>query len=142
MGMVSPQVAADNWARGMGQAGEKMKAGVMAVTESPMEKAAQAVDRQVAGVMRAAQSGKTAANLRAVSMQAWKDAYTNIGVGRAAAAANTAKPKMAAFMQQFLPWVAQGQQKLASMPRGDVETNIARAVEMMRHNSQFRYQKS
>lgn len=136
MAMVNPQTAADNWAAGMASSTQKLTAAINAVTESPMEKAAQAVDRQVLGVQMAANSGKTAARLRAVPIEAWKKAFIEKGVGRIAQGAAQAKPKMAAFLTKFLPHVAQG---VASLPpRGDIEANIARSAAMARHNHQFK----
>lgn len=137
MAMPNAQQVATNWANGMANSSEKLKAGINNVTVAPTEKAAMAVDRQVVGVQRAANSGKTATNLRKVSLQDWKDAALNKGVGRVAAGAQNAKPKMAAFMTKFLPYLQQGVDKLANMPRGDLEQNIARATTMMRHNAEF-----
>ena len=48
------------------------------------------------------------------------------------------KGKMADFLTDFLPHVEAGQRMLESMPRGDLQSNIARAVAMMQHNSQFK----
>lgn len=141
MAMVTPQQAAANWATGMGNSSEKMKAGINAVTEAPTAKAAARIDAMVAGVQRAAASGKTRDALLAVSLQSWKDDMLNKGVGRASAGAQQAKPKVQAFMTQFIPWLQSGVAALASTPRGDLETNIARATSMMRHNAQFKYQR-
>lgn len=134
--MPSPQDAARNWKNAMAASVDKMKRGIQAVDVSPTAKAANAVDRQVAGVIRAQQSGKTAAALNAVTLQDWKAAALDKGVGRVASGAANAEPKMANFMSEFLPFVAQGVQSLPE--RGDIETNIQRATAMMRHNAQFR----
>lgn len=139
MANMNPQQIADNWANGMANASQKMKNGVMAVTSSPMEAAANAVDRQVAGVQRAAAEGRTQAALRAVSTQSWQTAYVTKGIPRISSGAQAAKPKMAAFLTQFLP--AQ-QAIVASLPpRGDINANIARAVAMMQGTANFKYQK-
>lgn len=139
MTMPTPQAAANSWANGMSNATEKIKAGVNAVTQSPTAAAAAAVDRMVAGIQKAAASGKIQASLLAVSTQDWKDAMLNKGVPRVASGAQAAKPKMQAFLQQFLPYLQSGVQQIdATMPRGDLETNIQRAALMMRHNAQFR----
>lgn len=137
--MISPQQAAANWSSGMAGAAAKAKAGVLAVTASPTEAAANAVDRQVAGVIAAQQSGKTAASLRAVSLQSWQNSFINKGIPRLAAGASAALPKMQAFMQAFMPFL---QQTVASLPpRGDYNTNKQRAIAMMDALKGFRYTK-
>jgi len=135
MPMPTAQQAAANWARGMSNATEKIRAGVQAVTESPTEKAAARADAYAQGVQRAVSEGKFQAGLRAVSTEAWKAATLNKGVTRIAGGATEAQPKFAQFMSNFLPHVQQGVQNLP--PRGTTEQNIQRAVEMMRWNSKF-----
>lgn len=135
--MISAAQAASNWASKMGQSGEKMKMGIMAVTSSPTAKAAARADAYLAGVMRAVNSGKFAASLNRVSLQQWQQAAVNKGVPRVAAGAAEGKQKFQDFMTQFLPWIEQGKQKLESMPRGDIEANINRMVAMVRHNAAF-----
>jgi len=136
MPMPTAADASKSWAAGMASSTDKIKRGIMAVTESPTEKAANAVDRQVQGVIRAAQSGKTAGSLRRVSLQEWKDAAIQKGLNRIGAGATQAQGKFTNFMSQFLPFLQQGVQSLP--PRGDLEANINRATQMMRHNAGFR----
>jgi hypothetical protein len=136
--MPNAQTVANSWAQGMSTAGEKIKAGVNAVTESPTAKAAARADAYMAGVQRAIASGKWQSALQAVTLQDWKTAMNDKGVTRIAAGAAAAKPKFQQFMTEFLPYLQQGVQQLSSMPRGDIETNIQRAVSMMRWNSGFR----
>lgn len=134
--MTNPQQAADNWASGMAQATQKMKAGIEAVSTSPMELAASRVDAYVAGVNRAASSGKYAAGLRRVSLQDWKRLMIDKGLGRIAGGAAAGKPKMLSFLQEFLPFVEQVRASLP--PRGGLEQNIQRMVLQVQGNSQFR----
>lgn len=136
MANLNSALAAKNWQRGMSQSGEKFKAGVNAVTESPTMKAAAAVDRQVAGVMRAAQEGKTQRALQAVTLESWKRDMLEKGAQRISTGAATAEPKVAAFFNEFFPHLQAGMNSLP--PRGDLEQNIARSAAMQRHNSQFR----
>ena len=121
-----PRKVAEDWSRGMSGSTQKIKAGVQAVTESPTAKAADAVDRMVAGVIRAQQSGKTERALRAVSLDDWKRAFIEKGLQRIASGATTGKAKMAAFLQDWLPHVEQVRASLP--PRGDMQQNIARMV--------------
>lgn len=138
MPMPTPSQVAQNWQRGMSNSSEKLKQGIQNVTQSPTAKAAQRIDAMVAGVQRAAASGKTAAALNAVSTEDWKKAMLEKGVPRVAAGAAAATPKFQAFMVKFLPWLQNGLSQLESMPRGDLEQNINRANSMMRHNAQFK----
>ena len=139
MAMPSPAVAAQNWSTGMQNATQKITQGVNAVTVAPTSLAAQAVDRMVAGIQRAAATGKIQAALQAVSLTDWKEAMLNKGVPRIAQGATAAKGKMQAFLTQFLPHIQAGLAQIDStMPRGELEQNINRAVAMMRHNASFR----
>lgn len=139
MAMPTPQAAAQSWANGMQNSTQKITAGVNAVTQSPTASAANAVDRMVAGIQRAAASGKIQAALNAVSLQDWKDAMINKGVPRVAGGAVAAKPKMQNFLQQFLPYLASGVSQLNStQPRGELEQNIQRSVFMQRYNAAFK----
>lgn len=135
---LNPSQVANNWANGMAQAGEKIRQGIQAVTESPTHLAARSIDRMVAGIQRAAAEGKIQRGLEAVSLEDWKRAALEKGVGRVGAGATAAKPKMQVFFEEFLPHLERGQAALASMPRGDIEANIARANAMMRHNATFK----
>lgn len=136
--MLSPQALAQKWAKNLGGATEAMRAGVNAVSVSPTEKAANRADAYLQGVNRAVADGKWQAGLRRVTLADWKSAMIEKGVNRIASGATSAMPKMAAFLTEFLPHVMQGQQMLESMPRGDLNQNISRAVAMITHNSKFK----
>lgn len=133
--MKNPADVAAKWASNLGNASQAIQQGVAAVTTAPTSLAAAAVDRQVAGVMRAAQSGKTARNLQKVSLSDWQTSMIQKGLPRISSGAQAAKPKMQGFMSKFLPFLQQGVDSLP--PRGDKQANINRAVAMMNHNSEF-----
>lgn len=140
MAMKSPQEVAKRWADQLGAAGQKIRAGVEAVTESPMEKAAQRTDAWVAGVQRARDDGSYERGLRSVTLQQWKQAMIDKGLNRIGSGASAAVPKMTAFMTQFLPHVQAGVQMLQSRPRGDLSQNIGRMVAIVEHLASFRRQ--
>jgi hypothetical protein len=133
-----PKQIASKWARNLQGAQGAIQEGVRSVTESPTEKAARRADAYVQGVQRAAADGKWQEALRSVSLEQWREAMLVKGVGRVGTGAQAAIPKVEAFLSEFLPHVEAGQRKLASMPRGDLSANIARAVAMIEHNAQFR----
>ncbi len=134
----NPQEIADKWVRNLSASTQSIQNGVNAVTEAPSTAAIAAIPRMLAGIQEAAASGKIEAGLRRVSLEDWRSKMIEKGIPRIASGAQSAKSNVTDFWQSFLPWLESGQRKLESMPRGDLEQNIARAIEMMRHNSQFR----
>lgn len=135
---LNPADVAQRWANNLGAAGQKIKDGVNAVTESPMAKAAARQDAWVAGVQRARDDGSYAAGLNKVSLADWKNAMINKGVNRIGTGATAAIPKMTTFMASFLPYVQQGQQMLQSMPRGDLSQNIGRMTAMVQFLANYK----
>lgn len=138
MPLPSPSQFAKNWRSGMANSGEKLKAGVQAVTEAPTAKAARRIDAMVAGIQRAAADGSIQRGLERVTLEDWKQAMLQKGAGRVAAGAAAAEGTVADFAGEFLPHLQAGMNKLQNMPRGDLETNLARANEMARHNATFK----
>jgi hypothetical protein len=133
--MLNATQIADKWERNTQGATESFKAGVNAVTESPMAQAARASDQYLRGVTEAVTSGKWQAGLNRVSLSDWKAATAGKGATRIAEGVRTSKPKMQQFLQDFLPHVANVAANLP--PRGGLEDNIARMVQQVRGNSQF-----
>lgn len=129
------------YARNLAGSGDTVKEGVRNVTVSPTEKAAQAIDRYVQGVMRSAQDGTTAAALREVSLSEWQKDMIEKGIPRMMQAAPQAAIEHGKFMAAFMPHVEAGQRKLESMPRGDFSQNIQRMVANAEHNKSFKYNK-
>jgi hypothetical protein len=136
---VTPQQAADNWANGMSSSSTKMIAGIKAVTENPAAKAIDAIPRMVQGIQQAAADGRIARGLGRVTLQSWQNDMLTKGVTRVGAGASSAKPKVAAFFTQFLPYLQAGVSQLPA--RGDYSANKARAIAMMDYNHNFTYQK-
>lgn len=135
-GKSASEVAA-KWQKNLAASTESIRNGVMNTQVSPTEAAARRQDAYVEGVQRAATSGKWAKGLRRVSKQQWQDAMITKGLPRVASGATQAKPKVEAFMGEWLPYMDQLKNKLESQPRGDLQTNIQRAVTAMEHNAAF-----
>lgn len=131
---------AQRWANNLGAAGQKIRDGVNAVTESPMAKAAARQDAWVQGVQRARDDGSYAAGLNSVTLAQWKDAMLNKGINRIGQGATQALPKMQQFLQSFLPYVQQGVNNLANQPRGDLSANIGRMVTMVQYLANYKKQ--
>lgn len=138
MAMKNASQVADKWSRNLAGSTESIRAGVQSVTTNPAEKAIAAKERYVQGVQRAAAEGKYERGLRKVSLQMWQESMINKGLSRIASGASAGKSKMVAFMDKWLPYEEQLKQKLASMPRGDLQQNIARMVAAVEHNASFR----
>lgn len=140
MAMLNSQAIAAKWRKNLAAAGPDMTAGVNAVTESPMAKAVRQQDALLSNFTEAVTSGKWARNTGRVSLETWRDRYIKVGVPRIVSGAAAGEDKMGEFMGQFIPWLEQGQRKLAAMPRGGLEQNITRAIAMIRHNAEFKRQ--
>jgi hypothetical protein len=123
---IDPTVWANKWKTNTAGAGQAYVAGVQAVTVSPTELAAQAVDRQVAGVMRAAQSGKTAARLRRVSRESWIQTTTTKGPGRLSDGARIGMPKVQAWAQVAAPVLQQVKEQVRATPKNNLEDGLNR----------------
>lgn len=141
MSTKSASVVAQKWARQMQQATQSMKDGVAAVTESPMDKAANAKDLWVAGVMKARESGKYEDNLRAVSLEAWKRAFLQKGIGRVSAGVTEAIPVMEDFMSQLLPVAEASKRDVATMPKGTPEDSKQRMLRNFENMSRFQFKR-
>lgn len=134
--MLSAAQVGEKWSRSMAGASENYKQGVMAVNESPTEKAAQAADRYVMGVQQSVDSGRFQARLRRITLQDWKSAAINKGAGRLATGAAQAKEKYTQSMGNLLPYIAQG---VAQLPaRGTLEQNLQRMMQMATYMAQYK----
>lgn len=137
----TPSQAASKWARNLAGAQQTIADGVRNVTEAPTEKAARESQRYVDGVTRAVQEGRWQDGLRSVSLEDWRQAMLSKGVSRIGQGAQAAQSKFEAFLSEFLPHVEAGRRQLASMPKGDLASNIQRAIFMIEHNAKFRRRK-
>jgi hypothetical protein len=139
MPKVNPQEGAAKWAKRTKNATQEVKDGVNRVSESPMAKAAQALDKALQNYMRAIESGKMEAGLNRVTLQQWKDAMVNIGIGRIAAGVdNKGTGKMQQFAQEFYPFLERVQGEIDAMPSTTLEDNIQRMVHNARRLAEFR----
>ncbi len=138
MSRLSPEQMAQKWATNLANASNDIKAGVLSVTQSPTEKAANRADAYVAGVQRAVADGTWQAGLRRVSLQQWQEAMIKKGIPVIAERARMAVPKMSRFLQLWMTYQQGIQQELLSMPRGTLEQNIQRANHVIRRNAEFK----
>jgi len=135
MGLTAQQVT-DKWARQLTASTESIKAGINAVTEAP----ALAAVANKAGYLQGVQDNadKWSRKLSAVTLDQWKRAALDIGIGRLTSGVAKGKNKMASFMEVWLPYEDGLKARLKQIPKGGIEASIARATEAIRYNKAFR----
>jgi len=131
---------AASWSKGMTSSIEKVKRGVMAVTESPMAKAAAAQDRYLAGVQRAVDDGRYVDGLQSVTLADWQK-VTAEKASRITQGVKEAESKMVSFMQQLLPYTDNVSREVQNMPKGTLADSIQRATRTIELMAQFRFRK-
>jgi hypothetical protein len=114
--------ASQAWQTGFSGAATKYTAGINAVQVAPGQLAAAQKNLYVANVQ--AQANVWASRVAAVDINTWKNASTGVGAQRLASGATKGAPKVAAFMQNFLPQLSSIVSGLG--PRGSFETNLQR----------------
>lgn len=134
----SPQQVAQKWTQNLSASTQSIQAGVQGVTVSPTQLAAANPEGYLAGIQRAVSSGKWQNKLQAVSLQQWQQAMVTKGIPRIQTGAQAGQPKMLAFMQNFLPYVQQAKQQLASTPRGSLAQNQQRMIQWSNLMSQYK----
>lgn len=131
----TPEMATSKWVTNLSGATERMKAGAMAVTVAPGEKAAAAADKWLAKVTQA--KDKFARNSRAVPLAAWQAAYTGTGISRVAQGAQAKQNKVLDFQTQFQAHLKAGAATIDRMPTNTLEDGINKAAAQIRHNAKF-----
>lgn len=140
-GTQTAQQIADKQVRRSQAAVQDYKDGVLNCKVNPMEKAAQAVDQWFAGISKAYNDGSFVDGLNATPKSVWQDATIKKGGATYAQGVKDAQGTIADFHQQRM----QAQQgidgQLASMPRGDLQTNIQRMVAQVTGMANFKFKK-
>lgn len=131
-----PQAGTQKWVANLSNATTRMQAGAMRVSVAPGQLAAQAADKWLQRVT--ASKDKYKANSAAVSLQAWQNAYTNIGIPRVSQGAQAKQQKVTDFLSAFLPHLQRGLDTIDKMPSTTLEDGIARATAMIRWNAKFK----
>lgn len=122
-----------NWKRGMQSAGAKYTAGVNAVTESPMDKAASPQSRQKyaqSTQQAAVDGGRMETGLRRTTLDSWKRAAAGVGAANLVTGAQKGEPKLAAKAQQLVD--AQRAAKDAAANATGIAGKVLASVNAMR----------
>lgn len=138
--MATPNTAAAKWATRTKAAVPEYRSGVTAVTESPMDKAADAADKYAANTAAAVTSGKYAARLRNTPLSKWKDNSLNKGAGRIAAGVDAAESDVESFYSELFPFQERLATQVDSMPDASLEDSINRMTAWTRGMAEFHRQ--
>jgi len=117
---------------------EDVRRGIDRVTENPCEKAAMKQDKMLTNLTSAVSSGKWAAGLKRVSLEAWKGKARDIGVNRIAAGIDGAKDKVTSFAEVLLPHIDRQLAKIKGMPDTTLDDNINRMTTFIRGMSEMK----
>lgn len=135
---ISPDQVSSNWNKGMKGAVPKMQAGVNAVTDSPMERAAANVDAYVQGV--AASADRYVAGLRKTTLADWKRNTSDKIGQRMSGGVDAAMPKRQDFDRYLVNTLNGVLPQVATMPNRSIDEGLAkvRAVVEHMHNNPFK----
>jgi hypothetical protein len=117
---------AEKWARRLSGAVEDIRRGVESVTEAPGKKAADRKAKWIAKMTDTNVQNKWASNVAAVTLEQWKRATAEVGVGRIAAGASASVDKMAKFADQLLSYQSANLGKIRAMPDVTISDSKAR----------------
>jgi len=134
-------LVADKWARRLKGAVEDIRTGVEAVTENPAEKAAAKKSKWITRMTSKEVQDKWEARLRAVTLDDWKKAMLDKGLGRISAGVDEAQTDFESFMRDLLPHIDAGRSKIKTMPDVTLEDNIRRMETFIRHMATFKRKK-
>lgn len=123
---------AAKWKKRTNAAGEEMRDGINAVSEAPGQKAAAKADKMLAGITEAITSGKWAKRVASVTLEEWRDAMLNKGVGRVSAGVENAMPKMAEIGDRLLTAVYRQADRVNAMDDTSFEARLNKMVEFAR----------
>lgn len=117
------------------------KDGIMNTKDNPMQKAAAAVDQWFAGLQKAYNDGTYVDALNNTPKSVWQDAAIKKGAAAYAPGVLAAQGTIADFHQQRIQQQQAIDAQLASMPRGDLQTNIQRMLTQVNGMAQFKFKK-
>ena len=138
---LTPQQIADKQVRRAVAAVNDYKNGIMGVKVSPTQTAAQRVDAWFAGIQKAYADGTYVDGLNNVTLQQWQNAASNKGAMNYAPGIQAAQQTIVDFQTQRAAAQQGIDATLASMPRGDLNTNLQRMITQATMMSQFKFKK-
>lgn len=116
MARKDPVKVAQKWSERLGMSQAEMEAGIAALTEAPSQGAIRMKEKMRMKLLEALNSGKWEEALQAFTLTAYQQAMRTKGIPHAIEGATTGKPKMQAFLSEFLPFAEQVSQEVQAMP--------------------------
>lgn len=132
MARVSAQEYAEKWGRRLKAASEDVRKGIDRVKEAPGKKAAAAQDLMLAKVTASINDGTWRRQVEAVTLEDWKKAATEKGVGRISQGVDAAASKQPMMAEKLLAAVDASVAEANATKRGDLEANITRMTAFVR----------
>lgn len=136
MTRLTPQEAAEKWARKASAASQDYQRGIERVRESPTAKAVQKKDKLVQGFQDAVNSGKWETNTARVTLQEWQRAASQKGVPNFATGIQASQAKTQGAYQRLFPLIDQAQNAIQNMPDTTLEQRLARSTAFARAMSE------
>jgi hypothetical protein len=139
---LTPRQIADKQVKRAAASTQDFKDGVNAVTESPMEKAANKADKYLAGVQASVQDGTYQEGLRSVPLEEWKRLTAEKGASRFAEGVRLSADKILEFQTQFQPVRDQVKREVDAMPNDTFEQRMARMVANAEGLRRFKFRRT
>lgn len=137
MARVDASQFAEKWGRRLKTSTPDIQNGIKRVSEAPGVRAARQQQAMLDNLTKRVQDGSWAKAVSSVSLQDWQNAALNKGVGRITAGVDAAMPKVQQMAGNLLAAVDQAVAETNRTPRGDLQTNINRAVTFMNSMSKL-----
>tara|TARA_Y100000310_G_scaffold181737_1_gene181739 strand:+ start:148 stop:570 length:423 start_codon:yes stop_codon:yes gene_type:complete len=138
MARVTASEYAEKWGRRLTGSTTDIRRGVERVTEAPGQAAAIQSAKMLDGITRAIQDGRWQRAVAGVSLQDWKAATLDKGIGRIASGVDGAMGKQVQMAERLLAAVDSVKGQVDAMPDASLEDRIARMVAFSRGMSEQR----
>jgi hypothetical protein len=134
-------MVAKKWSTNLSNSTPQMQAGAQGVTTAPTQLAAANSAGYLQGVQNAVNSGRWQSALQSVTLGQWQQAYISKGIPRVQQAAVTDAPKVQTAFGPLLSYIYAARDAInASQPRGTLQQNVQRAVQMISKMAEYKTQ--
>lgn len=132
MAKVTAEEYAEKHARRLKASTEDIRRGIDRVTEAPSVGAIKAKDRMLTNLLESINDGTWEAQLKKVTLEAWKGAAKDKGIGRIAQGIDAAQDSQVTMATRLLAAVDASVAEANRTPRGTLEDNITRMTAFVR----------
>ena len=137
----SPQEITSNWKQGMKNNVTKMQNGIRALTENPMQKAAEKAEKMKMNLVKSIDDGRWQRGLQSVDFGQWKETTAKKIGERVATGVEAATDKHMKFAQWQVNTLNSILPEIAQMADTTLEDNIARSAAFIRKMAENKYRK-